>query len=70
MFFYEAFGGDSLQFANALVDGAEHNPLGRYDLQEDYNAAIKCLRQHGLYKAYFGTNRAVAWTSTHAQQRD
>lgn len=60
MFFFEAFGGQSREFAEALVDGKAHNPLGRYE-KADYNAAVACLRRHHLYKAFFGTDAEVAW---------
>lgn len=60
MYFREAYGPDSLQYAQSLVYDKLQNPLGRYT-KESYDEAIACLRRHGLYKEYFGTNRSVAW---------
>lgn len=52
MFMAEAFGTNSKQFAEALVENKQYSPLQRYYTLSHRKIAEACLRKHQLFTAY------------------
>jgi hypothetical protein len=62
-YFREAYGNKSNEFAQALVDGKNFNPFGRYSYEAEFIEDIENLKLWELYEAFFGHNNPVKWTT-------
>ncbi len=58
MFKAEAFGKKSKEFALAMVDDKQHDPVGRFE-REERAQAVECLQLHRLYDAYYSDGRRL-----------
>ena len=52
MYIADAYGNDSRQYAEALVQGKQHDPLKRMDGQS-YRRARETLKKYRLFTAYY-----------------
>ena len=58
----EAWGWDSREYAESLVRNKQYDALGRFE-RNDLEDAIKQLRAHGLFHAYFDSDALPQWVA-------